>query len=500
MLRKSSRQKQCRNRGRLAVAGIEALEQRFLLSTVSWVGGSGSWNTASNWSSGAIPTSANVVVINQPGNIQVTLTGNASVGSLSVTGDTLSVVNGTLTAATNSSFNASSSLSLSSATLTTASGANLTNSGTISVSTGSDLNVGGTYSESSTGTLTLASGALSNGVGSNLLNNGDFTAPTGAGGIPNGWGNWGPSVISTTYAFSGSQSVLETGANAGVNQSFSATPGTSYTATVYGTVATKLVGNAVGVFNLLFYDANGNQLSGSVGTQTFNSSSATSGPQAGATGNLGWNLFTMTAVAPSNAVTVTVALQEGVYSGSGSGTIYYDDAQFGPTGHTTSLFKTASVSNGGVITVGVGDTLNDTGTFTQTSTGTLNSILGGTSSTGLFGSVVAGGAASLAGKLNATLANGYTPSLNDGFNLLTYSGETGVFTTVLAPSGASYAFQSAVGPFDTGISALPLTTSTTVNIGSVIAAAPPAVVGVNLALWDDQLTTTQTQQMVEAAG
>jgi hypothetical protein len=507
MLKRSSSQKKRRRTGRLAGSGIEPLEQRFLLSTVSWIGGSGSWSTGSNWSSGSVPTSANIVVINQPGNIQVTLTGNASVGSLNVTGDTLIVSSGTLSIATNSSLNAASSLTLTGATLTTAAGATLTNSGSISVSTGSDLNVGGAYSQSTTGVLTLASGALSSGVGTNLLSNGDFEAPSAGGStttVPNVWGDWGPpsgqSYVSSQYAFTGLQSLVESGSNSGVNQSFSVTSGVSYTVSVYAMTPTKLVGQALGVLNVLFYDANNNQLNGSVGEAVLTSGNAAGGPLAGSVGSVGWNLFTLSAVAPANAVKVTVALQEGVYSGTGSGAVYWDNAQFGPTGHTSALFKAAGVTNNGTITAGVGDNINDTGAFTQSSTGTFNSLLGGTAASLLFGSVTATGTANLAGKLTATLAGGYTPALGDAFNLLTYSGATGTFTTVQVPSGASYAFQSAVGPFDTGISALPLTLSTTVNIGTVIAAAPPAVVGVNLALWDDSLTTTQTQQMVEAAG
>jgi hypothetical protein len=183
MLNKLSAQKRRLKTARLMNSAIEPLEQRLLLSTVSWIGpgglgGSGSWSTASDWSSGTVPTSANIVVIDQQGNIQVTLTGNGSVGSLRVTGDTLLVSNGTLSASTNSYLYAGSSLQLSGATLTTQAGATLTNSGSISVSTGSDLNVGGAYSQSSTGVLTLQSGSISSGVGENLLSDGDFELPS----------------------------------------------------------------------------------------------------------------------------------------------------------------------------------------------------------------------------------------------------------------------------------------------------------------------------------
>ena len=128
---------------------LEILESRLLLSTVSWIGaGSGSWNTAGDWSTNTIPQPGDDVIISQSGSIQVTLTGNATVHSIAVTGDTLSVSGGTLTVAANSSINASSTLVLSnSATLTLAAGASLNNSGSITVNPLSSLNVGGAFTE-----------------------------------------------------------------------------------------------------------------------------------------------------------------------------------------------------------------------------------------------------------------------------------------------------------------------------------------------------------------
>ncbi len=144
MFQKSSRQKRHRKTRRLTCSRIEPLEQRLFLSAVSWIGaGGGSWTTASNWSSGAVPNSTSDVVINQPGNIQVTLAGSASVDSISITGDTLIASSGTLSAVANSSVNAGGSLTLSAATLSIGAAARLTNSGTITVSAGSNLNIGG---------------------------------------------------------------------------------------------------------------------------------------------------------------------------------------------------------------------------------------------------------------------------------------------------------------------------------------------------------------------
>ncbi len=495
MFNKLSAQKRRLKSARLISSAIEPLEQRLLLSTVSWIGGSGSWSTASDWSSGTVPTSANIVVIDQPGNIQVTLTGNGSVGSLRVTGDTLLVSSGTLSAATSSYLYAGSSLQLSGATLTTQAGATLTNSGSISVSTGSDLNVGGAYSQTSTGVLTLQSGSISSGVGENLLSNGGFEEPSADGSattVPNDWGDWGASYVSTQYAYAGAQSLVESGANSGVNQTLSVTPGVSYTAIAYAMAPSNLTGPEGAFLNMFFYSAGGTELS-STGLTVLSSTKTASG----------WNSYTVSEVAPSNAATVTLALQIGAYTGNpgtAGGSVYWDDAQLGPTGHTTALASADGVSNSGTITVGAGDALNSTGTFTQSGTGTLNVLLGGSPAALLFGSITSTGSATLAGTLSATLTDGYSPSLGDGFTLLTYNGESGAFATLQVPSGSSYTFQPTVSPTYVGIGAVPLTLSTTVNIGSVIQPTPTDVVGVNIDWWDDQLSTTQTQQMVEAAG
>src|SRR5579863_3636888 len=77
---------------------VEAMEPRLLLSTVTWIGDTaGLWNDASNWSSAAVPQTADDVVIDQPGNAEIMFSGSATVASLSVVGDSLNIVSGTLT-------------------------------------------------------------------------------------------------------------------------------------------------------------------------------------------------------------------------------------------------------------------------------------------------------------------------------------------------------------------------------------------------------------------
>ena len=359
-LNSSGKKKPRRALRRHAQCFLEALENRLLLSAVSWIGpGSGSWNTAGDWSTNTIPQPGDDVIISQSGSIQVSLAGSATVHSISVTGDTLSVSGGTLTVSANSSINSSSTLVLSSATLTLASGATLTNAGSITVNPLSSLNVGSAYTQTATGSLTLPSGTLlTTGVGTNLLGDPGFESPLAGSSTtttPDDWGDWGPSYISTQFAHTGLQSVQTPGTSggSGVNQSFSATPGVSYTVSAYAMTpsTSKLTGAEEGILNLIFFNSSGTQV-GSAGITVLTATSATGGPISGSVGGQGWNFYSTTGVAPTGTVTAYVALQVGPYSGqsgTNGGSVFWDDAQFGPTASTSAVVTAASLSNSGAI-------------------------------------------------------------------------------------------------------------------------------------------------------
>ncbi len=286
---------------------VEPLEGRILLSTVSWIGTtSASWNTTADWSSHALPQSGDDVVINQTGGIAVTLTGSASVRSISVTGDTLAVSGGTLSVAASSSINLAATLTLSSATFALAAGAALTNSGSITINPGSQLS-GDAYTQTSTGILTLVSGTAGTGVGTNLLGDSGFETPAAGNSTttpPTIWGQWGSSYVSKQFAHSGVQSLVESGSNSGVNQSFSVTPGVSYSASVYGLTPTaaKLTGSQGAFLNIMFFDSSGNSISTGSKFITVLNSNSTAGV---------WTLATTTTTAAANAAKVTIALQVG---------------------------------------------------------------------------------------------------------------------------------------------------------------------------------------------
>jgi hypothetical protein len=506
MVRKWSARKRS-VQGHWVKLGLEGLEDRVVPSTDTWINTSGgSWITPGNWSTGQVPGAGDSVVINQPGNITVTLNGSTTVKRLSLTGDTLNITGGTLSLNANSSLSSGSTLLLGGDNLAVGSGASLTNSGAITVQPGSLLSVAGAFAQNAGASLTLPSGSLGTGVGTDLLNNPGFESPSVSNSTtsPDLWVSWGSAYLSTQYAHTGAQSVQESGSNSGVLESFSVTPGVSYTGTVYAMTPANdpLTGPEGAFLNVAFDDAGGNQLS-SDWVPLLTSANSPGGPIPGSVGDQGWNSFSTTAVAPANAVKAVYVLQVGPYtglSGTAGGAAFLDDPQFGPTAVTSAQVGAGSLSNSGTITLGVGGTVTSAGTFTQTRRGSLNVQLGGPPAGGMYGSLSAAGSATLGGTLQASLVNGYTPSVGDGFNVVRYASASGTFASFQLPTGSGYAFASAVSPTYVGVGALPAQPSATINAGSVVGSVSTNMLGVNLTWWDDHLTISQTQQMVQAAG
>jgi hypothetical protein len=350
--------------------------------------------------------------------------------------------------------------------------------------------------------------AASGGVGANLLSNAGFESPSVGTTASGAWNAWGSSYLSAQYAHTGAQSLEASGPNSGVLESFAVTPGVSYTGTVYAmTPATdKLTGPEGAFVQVMYYDASGNLISSYTppnSVEILNSNSATGGPVSGSAGNQGWNYFSTTTVAPANAASVNFVLETGAYtglSGTASGAVFWDDPEFGPTASNAGTLSAVNITNNGTITIGAGDKVAASGSFTQTTSGTLDIQLGGPPGSGLNGSLSSAGAATLAGTLEAALVSGYSPAVNDGFNVVTYRSVTGTFATDELPSGSNYRFAAAVDPTYVGLGAVPAQLATTINASKVLGPVATNMLGINLAWWDDKLTTPQTQQMVEAAG
>jgi alpha-L-arabinofuranosidase len=464
---------------------FERLEARLLLSADTWTGGSGSWTTASDWSAG-VPTSASQVTIGTTSSATITISSAVSVNSLTV--------------------GSKDSLSITGGSLTTTSG--LSNSGTITDAAGCDLTVGGSYSQAAGAALSMPGGGSLANPGTNDATNSDFESPVVNNNTPEpgSWSYWGSESVSKQYAYTGAQSLVMSGSNSGVVESIAATPGASYTvsADAMTPASDPLTGNETGQLELLFYNSSGTLLSSFAPPNSLNvltSSSATGGPLAGSVGSQGWNHFNTTAVAPSGTATAEVGVLTNYYSGTGGGEVFWDDVELGPSAGGSSALAAGSISNSGTLTVGPTNTVSTTGTFTQTSSGTLDIQLGGAPSTGAFGFVNVTGAATLAGTLKSDLVYGYTPSTTDSFTPMEFASETGAFSNDSLPSSSTYQFAAAVTFTNVVVSAAPATAVTsTINANASVGATTTNLLGINLAYWDDQQGTTQTQQMVTAAG
>src|SRR6516225_2637877 len=87
---------------------VERLEERLAPSAVSWTGGAGTlnWTDAGNWSTGAVPTSADDVTIglavSGPITVNIGAAANQSINSLTDTTASLQVTGGALAVATSS--------------------------------------------------------------------------------------------------------------------------------------------------------------------------------------------------------------------------------------------------------------------------------------------------------------------------------------------------------------------------------------------------------------
>jgi hypothetical protein len=84
-------------------------------------------------------------------------------------------------------------------------------------------------------------------------------------------------------------------------------------------------------------------------------------------------------------------------------------------------------------TISIGDSgkaglLAITGTYTQLSTATMNSFVGGTTVGTQYSQLQVSGTATLAGTLTVTLASGFTPALNSTFTVLTAGSVTNTFS------------------------------------------------------------------------
>ncbi len=86
--------------------------------------------------------------------------------------------------------------------------------------------------------------------------------------------------------------------------------------------------------------------------------------------------------------------------------------------------------NDGTLRLGPASTLDVAGNYSQSSTGTLETSLGGAPSSGLFGQLTATGNAAFSGALSVLLVDGFGPSIGDNFFIAQYDSFSSDFDSV----------------------------------------------------------------------
>jgi hypothetical protein len=455
----------------------------------TWIGGTGNWSTATNWSTDAIPSTGDAAQVyginnNMPQTINYDYAGPAvSLGDIGIDGGsnfaTLSMAANTLTVTDAEEFG-----EIGNGAMNQSGGANNTNSLYLG-------NIGG-----SNGSYTLSgSGFISvnfieyignSGQGTFVQTGGTHTVQAGLGGVfvlGQGTGAAG------TYNLSGgdlSVSIESGGEIVGYvgRGTFDQTGGTH---TVSGSIILGDFSPGLGTYSLsgngslsvsayeeiggggtgYFYQSGGSNsvtnlfvggnrssyyaLSGGYLSVANNENIDTSG------------IFSQTS--GTNSGNALVISQQGTYALAG-GTLSF--GQLDVSGGSLSIANDAagfgSILNGAKIALAgqvgtslAGDLTVTSGGYTQLSEGELDIGVGGDLPNSQFGTMAVVGMAALGGTLNVSLTNDFVPSAGETFDIITAGSIDGTFSTVNLPAGM--VFSITYTPNDVVLTALPEPTS-----------------------------------------
>ncbi len=176
----------------------------------------------------------------------------------------------------------------------------------------------------------------------------------------------------------------------------------------------------LGTGSVLLGAYSGNNLSVSGGTLTLDTNITVQGSAGGLLGNTILNKGKILADGSGGKVG-TLQVNASTFTNQGS---------LAASNGETLIVSGTLTPNAGTITVGVGSVVSVSSNYTQASGGTLAVDVGGTAS-GQYGVLkVIFGSATLAGTLNVSLVNGYSPKAGDSIPIMTFPSATGQFDTV----------------------------------------------------------------------
>ena len=355
--------------------------------------------------------------------------------------DTVSLSGGTLTlpaltALNNSTINLSNSAAVSAianGAITLSNDVNINGNGTLTVG-GAPALTSASLTVSSGAAVTLASGTTSEGMttllttgsGSTIaLDNASIAEPTDGSILLIETQNGGTLTMPDLTAISGGPVVmLSSGSGSKVSlaalQTFTSTGGA--TASSGGAIQSGIVLPAAPD---IWLNAN---------SDNWNDNSA-------------WLLGVPTASTPafiSTASPLTVTLYFDSTDSAASLTLGVNDTL--EIEDAATLTISGNVVNNGTLSLDAGGTLNVGGNLTQSAAATVNEQVGSTPANGFLGKIAVTGAATLAGTFNLSIVDGYTPSLNQSYPVITYASHSGNFSTYTGMNVGGQVFTPVVGP------------------------------------------------------
>ena len=377
-----------------------------------------------------------IVIYNSGFNNQGTISADVAGQSIVISGaidnqGTLSATNGaTLTVLLSQNYSGGNISATGGSTLTIA--GNWGNSGTIA-EMNSTLNLGGQFTGAGMGTITSSGGAV------NL--SGQFTGALTLTPATGSWNLLGGSLWQGGLTCSGGATLVPTSAGGTLNQmilnsDLTVPPGASLTAINGLTLnSANLILDGSSTFT---FNANGNFYSldgyGS-GSIVFAGDSAS-----GDVANL--NVISGTQPMFNDAIIRggggVINLQQGAEALKNYGTISAD-----VSGQSIQIAGGGTLTNVGTLEA-AGDTLTYAGDL-NLGNGTVEIGIGGTTPGAGYGQFQISGKATLGGTLEATLLDGYVPTPDQSFEIMTYGSSTGSFQSeILDASGST--FIAAVNP------------------------------------------------------
>jgi hypothetical protein len=367
-------------------------------NTVTWIGGNGSWGTASDWSGGQLPGASDDVIITS--GVTVTHdTGNDTIHQLTVNG-TLDLTGGTLDVAATGTL---ASLSVT--------GGTLDGTGALTV-TGNFTWGGGTLSSSSGLTVDGNSSLAGNLTLSGTVINDGAATWTGDGTLQFTGGTWVDNGSNSSFV-------------ADSNGSLETISGTGTFVNDGGTFDKQGlepldIGTGVSFDNTGTVTIDGGTLTLSDGSNS-GTIDVNSGTQLTFSDN-----FTLTSTSTIDG-TGTIDVSSGSLDLGGTLSGATLTIEQGASANGSATINAAVINNGTISDGGTIGTLTINGNFTQSSSGTLNLALGSATA---YDQLKIAGMAVLGGTLNVTTTNSYMPPHNTTFTLLTYDSFSGSFGTI----------------------------------------------------------------------